>query len=94
MRESAFRRVIGSALVLPLMVGSKRHPTEAKAGIGKYFAFYNERRLHQALGYRVPMAVWREGAPPKADGYVDNANALTTCAQADQKQQQTEPLAA
>ena len=30
---------------------------EAKAGIGAYFAFYNERRLHQALGYRAPMAV-------------------------------------
>jgi len=30
---------------------------EAKAGIGAYFAFYNERGLHQALGYRAPMAV-------------------------------------
>ena len=30
---------------------------EAKAGIGEYFAFYNERRLHQAHGYRAPMAV-------------------------------------
>ena len=30
---------------------------EAKAGIGEYFVFYNERRLHQALGYRAPMAV-------------------------------------
>jgi putative transposase len=29
---------------------------EARAGIGEYFAFYNERRLHQALGYRTPMA--------------------------------------
>jgi putative transposase len=35
---------------------------EAKAGIGEYFAFYNERRLHQARGYRTPMAVWRDGA--------------------------------
>ena len=67
---------------------------EAKAGISDWIIFYNERRLHQALGYRVPMAVWREGAPPKAYGHVDNANALTTCQQADQKQQQTEPLAA
>jgi len=54
---------------------------------------YNQRRLHQALGYRVPMAVWREGPLPKAYEHVDNANALTTCPQADQKQQ-TEPLAA
>jgi len=67
---------------------------EAKAGIGAYFAFYNERRLHQALGYRAPMAVWREGAASGAYGHVDNASALTTCPQADQKQQQTEPLAA
>jgi hypothetical protein len=29
---------------------------EAKAGVGEYFAFYNARRLHQALGYRAPMA--------------------------------------
>ena len=37
---------------------------EAKAGIGAYFAFYNERGLHQALGYRAPMAVWRGAASP------------------------------
>ena len=67
---------------------------EAKAGIGEYFAFYNERRLHQALGYRTPMAVWREGAAPGAYGHVDNARGLTTCPQADQNQQQIEPLAA
>ena len=67
---------------------------EAKAGIGEYFAFYNEQRLHQALGYRAPMAVWREGAAPGAHGHVDNACALTTCPQAQQNQQQTEPLAA
>jgi len=67
---------------------------EAKAGIGAYFAFYNEQRLHQALGYRAPMAVWREGAAPEARGHVDNACALTTCPQADQNQPQTEPLAA
>ena len=52
---------------------------EAKAGIGAYFAFYNEQRLHQALGYRTPMAVWRDGAPPRAYGHVVNASALTTC---------------
>jgi putative transposase len=67
---------------------------EAKAGISAYFAFYNERRLHQALGYRTPMAVWRDGAAPRTYGHGDNACALTTCPQADQKQQQTKPLAA
>ena len=67
---------------------------EAKAGIGEYFAFYNDRRLHQAIGYRTPMAVWRDGAAARAYGHVDNAGALTTCPQADQNQQQTKPLAA
>jgi putative transposase len=67
---------------------------EAQTGISEYFAFYNERRLHQALGYRTPMAVWREGTAPRAYGHVDNASALTTCPQADQTQQQTEPMAA
>ena len=66
---------------------------EAKAGIGEYFAFYNERRLHQALGYRAPMAVWRDDAARQACGHVDNANALTTCPQGE-KHNQTEPLAA
>jgi putative transposase len=32
---------------------------EARAGIGTWMAFYNERRPRQALGYRPPMAVWR-----------------------------------
>jgi len=67
---------------------------EAKAGIGAYFAFYNERRLHQALGYRAPMAIWRDGAARQPCGHVDNASALTTCPQVEQKQKQTDSLAA
>jgi putative transposase len=75
---------------------------EARAGIGEWIAFYNESRLHQALAYRVPMAVFREGAAEGACGHVDNAptakpnptrRALTTCPQEEQKQQ-TGPLAA
>jgi putative transposase len=32
---------------------------EARQGLGRYFGFYNEERLHQALGYRTPAAVYR-----------------------------------
>lgn len=41
---------------------------EAKAGIAAWIAFYNEQRLHQALGYRTPMAVWRSGRAAEAVG--------------------------
>ena len=76
---------------------------EARAGIGEWIAFYNERRLHQALEYRTPMAVFREGSAAGACGHVDNAptaktnppsRALTTCPQEEQKQQQTGRLVA
>ena len=65
---------------------------EAKAGIAEWMEFYNGRRLHQALGYRTPMAVWRDGvAAAKAVDMMDNAAALTTCPQ---QQQQMKTLAA
>ena len=67
---------------------------EALRGIAEWIVFYNERRPHQALAARTPMAVWRDGATPKPYGHVDNADALTTCPQADQKQQHIETLAA
>ncbi len=71
---------------------------EAKAGIGAWFAFYNARRPHQALGNRTPMQVWREGV---ADALgqtavdmalvlrtsLDNAAALPTCPQPPQQQE-------
>jgi putative transposase len=31
------------------------------SGLERYFAYYNEERLHQSLGYRTPSAVYREG---------------------------------
>ena len=34
---------------------------EAQAGIGRYFRFYNQERLHQSLDYRTPAAIYREG---------------------------------
>jgi len=33
-------------------------PREARQGLTAYLGFYNERRLHQALGYRTPAAVY------------------------------------
>ena len=69
---------------------------EARAGIGEWIAFYNRRRLHQALEYRTPMAVFREGGAAGPCGNGDNAptakpnphgRALTTGPQEEQKQQ-------
>jgi putative transposase len=34
---------------------------ELEAGLGVYFRFYNEERLHQGLGYRTPAAVYYSG---------------------------------
>src|SRR5271168_5081509 len=33
---------------------------QLRAGLGVYFPYYNEERLHQSLGYRTPAAVYRE----------------------------------
>ena len=48
---------------------------EARRGIGGWLSFYNEERLHQALGYRTPRAVF-DG---EAHEPVDNASALKGC---------------
>ena len=34
---------------------------ELERGLRAYFAFYNEARLHQSLGYKTPAAVYRAG---------------------------------
>ena len=46
----------------------KSYPTVPAAidGLGAYFRFYNEERLHQALAYRTPAAVYR------ADGAINS----------------------
>jgi putative transposase len=65
---------------------------EAARGIAEWVAFYNERRPHQALADRTPMAVWRQAiAGAKPVDMMDNASALPTCPQ---PQKQTQPLAA
>ena len=33
---------------------------EARAGIARWFEFYNHRRPHQSLDYRTPAAVYAE----------------------------------
>jgi putative transposase len=38
---------------------------ELQRGLGRYFAFYNDERLHQALDYRTPGQVYREGRQPR-----------------------------
>ncbi len=50
----------------------------ARRGIDAWLTFYNEKRPHQALGYRTPHAVF-EGL---ACGHVDNAPASLRCAPA------------
>ncbi len=57
---------------------------DARQGIGRWLAFYNDERPHQALGYRTPREIF-EGVA--AGGDVDNASALTTSPPAPQQQQ-------
>jgi putative transposase len=57
---------------------------EARRGIGGWLTFYNDERLHQALGYLTPSEVFEATV---ACGYVDNASALTTSPQAHQQQE-------
>jgi putative transposase len=35
-------------------------------GLARYFAFYNDERLHQSLDYRTPAAVYRDVSAKKA----------------------------
>jgi putative transposase len=39
---------------------------ELHRGLSRYFAFYNDERLHQSLGYRTPAAVYREAKAMRA----------------------------
>jgi putative transposase len=61
---------------------------EARTGIARWIAFYNNRRPHQGLGYKMPMSVWRLGTTGALDAKavdmtlrLDNADALPTCPQ-------------
>jgi putative transposase len=41
---------------------------DARAGIGRYFHFYNDERPHQSLGYRTPAALYRTRKNAEAEG--------------------------
>jgi putative transposase len=44
---------------------------EARAGLKEYFAFYNNTRLHQALGYKTPAEVhFGQDGPPQKNGAI------------------------
>ena len=57
---------------------------EVRRGIGGWLSFYNDQRLHQALGYRTPREMFEA---PLTRGYVDNASALTTSPPAHHQQE-------
>jgi putative transposase len=55
---------------------------EARAGIGAWITFYHERRPHQALANRTPMAVWRTDLTAvDMTLRLDDAGASPTCPQ-------------
>jgi putative transposase len=67
---------------------------EARAGIGWWMTFYNERRPHQALGNLTPMQFRRSDRDAIGPGRavdmplrLDNASALPTCPQPQPQQQ-------
>lgn len=58
---------------------------EVRQSIAGYITLYNQRRLHQSLGYRTPAEVYNSGVRivqknqfSKPDGFVDNASAFPT----------------
>ena len=61
---------------------------EARIGIGQWVRFYNERRPHQALGYKTPAATWAaEVSPVDLPLRLDEAGASPTTLQGQQHQQ-------
>ena len=55
-------------------------PREARQALTRYFAFYNQERLHQALDYQTPAAVYfREArANPTTDTFSEEFGKQST----------------
>jgi putative transposase len=50
---------------------------EARAGLGKYFHFYDNQRPHQAHGYRTPAEVFRNGIESVCEGVIESWKSST-----------------
>ncbi len=61
--------------------------TKYGIGIGQWCRFYNDRRPHQALGYKTPAAAWAaEVSPVDLPLCLDDADASPTTPQGQQQQ--------
>lgn len=53
------------------------HGWDAEASLAAYFGFYNNERIHQALGYRTPLEIYRDqgssGGPPPDEKRIEIA---------------------
>jgi putative transposase len=52
-------------------------PREARGGLARYLSFYNEGRPHQALGYRTPAQVYRQGSASQPQSFLINGPQLS-----------------
>jgi putative transposase len=50
---------------------------DAKIGIGEYFRFYNNERLHQALGYRTPAGLFTSAMESVCEGMIESSTRRT-----------------
>jgi len=61
-----------------LYVNPPQTVSEARQIIAKYIAFYNHKRFHQSLKYKVPAALYFPPAPRGLMDTVDNSGELST----------------
>jgi putative transposase len=61
-RDNAFGERLGRAVTYEdIYLGGYEGVPELQRGLGRYVPYSNEARLHQALDYRTPAAVYRGG---------------------------------